>query len=218
MSTARNFWDRQASGTERGRDGEKQQPIQWLSTSPRWRRSWFEVLRSGASTSKPKARTRRSGASQSNQTECLTGSADQAQRMKLDDEDIQRIAERIVELLGERERKSPVERAADAPAGLVDAATLAQALGVDRDWVYAHAKQLGAIRLGGPQGRLRFDLAKVTSQLAPAPLDRPRAPIRAPRRACTTAPARPRIGQQKSMAGRRANAPGPTPGDGPDVL
>jgi hypothetical protein len=40
---------------------------------------------------------------------------------------------------------------------LVDAATLAAMLPVERDWVYAHASQLGAIRLGGPAGRLRFD-------------------------------------------------------------
>jgi hypothetical protein len=39
----------------------------------------------------------------------------------------------------------------------VDAATLARALGVDRSFVYRHAAELGAVRIGGPQGRLRFD-------------------------------------------------------------
>jgi hypothetical protein len=42
---------------------------------------------------------------------------------------------------------------------LVDATTLAEALGVDRSYVYAHAAELGAIRLGsGSKPRLRFDL------------------------------------------------------------
>lgn len=41
---------------------------------------------------------------------------------------------------------------------LVDAATLADVLGVDRSYVYAHADELGAIRLGeGSKPRLRFD-------------------------------------------------------------
>lgn len=42
---------------------------------------------------------------------------------------------------------------------LVDAATVADALGISRDWVYAHAQELGGARVGaGPRGRLRFDL------------------------------------------------------------
>jgi hypothetical protein len=41
----------------------------------------------------------------------------------------------------------------------VDAATLATQLGVTRGFVYEHADQLGAIRIGtGPRPRLRFDL------------------------------------------------------------
>jgi hypothetical protein len=43
-------------------------------------------------------------------------------------------------------------------SGLVDAATLAQLLGVERAWVYEHAAELGAIPLGsGPRPRLRFN-------------------------------------------------------------
>lgn len=42
---------------------------------------------------------------------------------------------------------------------LVDAQALADALGVRRETVYAHADELGAIRLGGgSKPRLRFDL------------------------------------------------------------
>lgn len=59
------------------------------------------------------------------------------------------IAERVADLL----RGEP-------PRGcMVDAATLAGALGVDRSYVYAHADELGAVRLGGGlKPRLRFDL------------------------------------------------------------
>jgi hypothetical protein len=71
----------------------------------------------------------------------------------LDAQDIEAIAQRVAELLGARA----------APARLVDAAHVAVLLGVERDWVYAHADQLGAIRLGGPKGRLRFDLTTVTA-------------------------------------------------------
>lgn len=109
--------------------------------------------------------------------------------MKLDHEDIQQIAERVVELLLSDSKRcmsvsstvgSAFARGRPAPSlsGLVDAATLAQALGVDRRWVYAHAKQLGGIRLGGPQGRLRFDLARLGEKLDPAspyPAQRPTA-------------------------------------------
>jgi hypothetical protein len=70
----------------------------------------------------------------------------------LDAQDIEAIAQRVAELLAGH----------GAPARLVDAAHVAELLGVERDWVYAHADQLGAIRLGGPKGRLRFDLTTVT--------------------------------------------------------
>jgi hypothetical protein len=53
-----------------------------------------------------------------------------------------------------------------ATSALVDAAAIAAYLGVDRGWVYEHADDLGARRLGsGPRPRLRFDLAEVDSRL-----------------------------------------------------
>ncbi len=69
--------------------------------------------------------------------------------VKLDPDDVEAIARRVAELLGSQHR--PAVR-------YVDAAEVASALGVERDWVYTHADELGAIRLGGPTGRLRFDL------------------------------------------------------------
>jgi hypothetical protein len=78
--------------------------------------------------------------------------------MGSDSELVEAIARRVVELLGASPRRSG--------ARLVDAATVADSLGVERDWVYAHADQLGAVRLGGPKGRLRFDLRAIDEQLA----------------------------------------------------
>jgi hypothetical protein len=57
--------------------------------------------------------------------------------------------------------------------GLVDAARLAERLGVSRDFVYAHADELGARRLGsGPRARLRFDLTEVETRLSACSLGR----------------------------------------------
>jgi hypothetical protein len=69
------------------------------------------------------------------------------------------IAEHLAELLHDRPR-----------VRLVDAATLATALGVSRDFVYAHASELGGERIGsGPQGRLRFDLDRALAACASNP-------------------------------------------------
>jgi len=72
----------------------------------------------------------------------------------LDHEDIAAIAERaahrVVQLL---------ERPAPGPYQLLDPKALATALNVSLDYVYSHAADLGAMRLGdGPKARLRFDL------------------------------------------------------------
>lgn len=80
--------------------------------------------------------------------------------MGLDADDIERIAERVVTLLAEAQRETVA-----TSARFVDATTVAQLLDVDRDWVYAHAEQLGAVRLGGERGRLRFDLATLEQRL-----------------------------------------------------
>ena len=71
---------------------------------------------------------------------------------------IDAIATRVVELLEQRP---------GAP-GLVDAAELARRLGVTRAWVYEHATELGAIRLGsGPSPRLRFDPDEAMAAMKP---------------------------------------------------
>ena len=70
--------------------------------------------------------------------------------IKLDPQAVEAIAQRVAELLdrgeGARDR------------GLIDAAELARRLGMERDWVYANASELGAVRMGtGSKPRLRFD-------------------------------------------------------------
>jgi hypothetical protein len=80
--------------------------------------------------------------------------------VRLHPADIEQIADRVAELLRDGTPAGPVR--------FVDAATLATALGVDRTWVYEHADELGALRLGGPRGRLRFDMDNVQARLAPA--------------------------------------------------
>ena len=73
---------------------------------------------------------------------------------------IEQIAQRVAELLAGG--TVPVT----APAGLVDAGTVARHFGLTRGWVYEHAGELGAIRLGdGPKARMRFDLAAVEAVL-----------------------------------------------------
>ncbi len=71
---------------------------------------------------------------------------------------VEAIAQRVVELIGDGAR-------GEASARLIDAGAMARELGVERDWVYAHASDLGAIRLGGPRGRLRFDPEVVKERL-----------------------------------------------------
>jgi hypothetical protein len=73
--------------------------------------------------------------------------------VRLDPDDVEAIARRVLILLRDELPASS--------ARLVDARALALALGVDRSWVYAHAAELHAIRLGGGKGRLRFDLDEV---------------------------------------------------------
>lgn len=69
--------------------------------------------------------------------------------------------------------------------GLIDAAEVARRCGLSRDAVYAHAAELGAVRVGsGSRPRLRFDPAVVTERMAAksAPVDVDRGAPKPPRR------------------------------------
>lgn len=94
--------------------------------------------------------------------------------MALNDSEIEAVAARVVELL----------RSPQLSRELVDANEIARRFGVSRAFVYDHAEDLGAIRLGpGPRARLRFDPVEVSRLLGDSgrktnarPLPRKRAP------------------------------------------
>ena len=82
----------------------------------------------------------------------------EAPTVRIHPADIAAIAAAVVELLP--------EQSASEGDQFIDAATLAGALGVDRSWVYAHAGQLGAVRLGeGTRARLRFPRDRAVAAL-----------------------------------------------------
>jgi hypothetical protein len=111
---------------------------------------------------------------------------------ELSAECIDAIARRVVELMREQ---AP---AAAAPE-LVDAAEVARLLGVERSWVYDHAEDLGAIRLGdGDKPRLRFDPARISEMRAVQSSRRaPAAKSAKPEREAAVASTRTRPGARK---------------------
>jgi hypothetical protein len=95
--------------------------------------------------------------------------------MTLDDDDIDAIAERaamrVVQLLG---------RPRELAGQLLDPKELAGTLKVSVDYVYAHAADLGVMRLGdGPKARLRFDLqtAQTAMRAQATPVDHRKAAV-----------------------------------------
>jgi len=94
----------------------------------------------------------------------------------MDPRDVELIAARVAELLSGGETET-------GPARLADAASVAAKLGVQRNWVYAHARELGGVRLGSGRGRLRFDMDRVERALTckdgrGPKRGRPRRPVR----------------------------------------
>jgi hypothetical protein len=78
----------------------------------------------------------------------------------LTDRDVEAIAKATAARLAEIVSGTP------GTFALVDARQLARDLGVSLDYVYAHATELGAMRLGtGPKARIRFDLDRVRQAL-----------------------------------------------------
>lgn len=77
-------------------------------------------------------------------------------RVSLDPATIEALADQVVERLA----------ASPLPA-LVDADAVARHLNVERSFVYEHAAELGARRLGeGPKARLRFSLEDVDAAIS----------------------------------------------------
>lgn len=134
--------------------------------------------------------------------------------VKLTPSEIDAIVGRVAELLQSRRTACP---ARPGPR-LVTAAEVARWCGVERSWVYAHAEELGARKIGtGERPRLRFDRAEVSERIAALSgsqtgsgrgstaiaADSPSRSLPRRRRGIV-------VGQNKT-AGRRGNAPGPAP-------
>jgi hypothetical protein len=117
-------------------------------------------------------------------------------RIKLDAQTIEAIARRVVEIL---ERRGLQQRE------LVDASELARRFGIERSWVYSHAIELGAVKLGeGPKPRLRFDpqiAARVLRKVGGSPAADP--PARSGERAV-----QPRRGRDSEVRLLPIHAPG----------
>ena len=86
---------------------------------------------------------------------------DSTEHPDLDARLIDAIASRLLDVLSERllETLRQDGMIADASTTIqwLDAAEVSRQLGVTREWVYGHASELGAVRIGhGPRPRLRF--------------------------------------------------------------
>lgn len=86
------------------------------------------------------------------------------------------IALRVAELVAPR-----------PPARLLTVGQVAEMLQVRPEWVYDHAEELGAFRLGGGRGRLRFDPQQVRERLRPPAVAPPVPRRQRPRRATPAA-------------------------------
>jgi excisionase family DNA binding protein len=79
----------------------------------------------------------------------------------LDDQALDQLAEALAPRLARALRDLPAE-----PTRWLTAAQVARLLGVSRDYVYTHADEIGAERLGtGPRARLRFDARKLEGRV-----------------------------------------------------
>lgn len=111
-----------------------------------------------------------------------------------------------------REVAKLIVRSEPATDGLLTARQVAARFNVDRGWVYAHAGELGVVRLGdGPRPRLRFDPALVAQRLVsrPASTAAPRFPDR-PRGATPLLPIRPSRARRTLDPDQEATSAGET--------
>ncbi|HEY0277577.1 MAG TPA: hypothetical protein VGC32_04850 [Solirubrobacterales bacterium] len=138
-------------------------------------------------------------------------------------EAVETLAATLAEALGVGPQSGVAEE--ERPAELLSAAEVARLWGVARRWVYEHADELGAERLGeGVRPRLGFEAGRIRDRLG-APLARRRGPgqgrletppggddrdsLQRPGRATFTGP--------EHVAGRRTGVPGPAPEEAPSA-
>ncbi len=134
--------------------------------------------------------------------------------VRLDADSIDALANRLAELLAPREPQLPRAR-------LITAEEVARWWGIGRRWVYDHADELGARRLGGGRRpRLRFDPDEVAERLGePGGAGEARR-SEAMRGDCASdslsVRSRAIVGRQsRKRPGRRSNAPRPGAEGGP---
>ena len=96
----------------------------------------------------------------------------------LSPDDIERVAQRAAELMGDKLEALLASHARNVTTSLVDVATVAMALGVSQKYVRAHARDLGGRQLA--TGSLwRFDLAvALAAREVPPQMTQMRAPRR----------------------------------------
>jgi hypothetical protein len=103
--------------------------------------------------------------------------------MSLAPNEIEAIAQRVAELI-----EGP--KSSMGKPRLGTAKELADALGVERKWVYANQERLRVIRLGqGPRARLRFDLERAAEGLAAVEDSGQRRRVRRRKKAARSLPA-----------------------------
>jgi excisionase family DNA binding protein len=104
----------------------------------------------------------------------------------LDAESVEAVARRVADLLRE-----------DTPTtDMLTVAEVARRFRVSRDYVYRHADELGAVRVGnGSRPRLRFDLDRVAEALTSRSEDR-ESDARKPQRKAKSRPRRSRGGER----------------------
>jgi len=130
--------------------------------------------------------------------------------VRLAPESVEAIACRLAELLHEPPATQP------PPRRLVSAADVAETWGVDRSWVYTHAEQLGARRLGaGERPRLRFDPEEVAERIGALTGGEGGDSRQSPgiagdgKNRSKSSPSGAIVGRQTTMAGRRSTRPRP---------
>jgi hypothetical protein len=118
----------------------------------------------------------------------------------------------VADLVAERvlERVTPLLGLDSTAEELVDAREIARRTGRSRWWVYEHAPELGAIKLGtGSNPRLAFSPARVQAYLAACsePRDPQPAPSACPRNAAGAPSTRPQATSSYQSEGPVSNAP-----------
>ena len=79
---------------------------------------------------------------------------------------IEQIATRVATLV-HRQQQQQEQGQTEQELGMVTVSQLAKYLKLNPAWVYEHANELGAIRIGkGPKARIRFDLQTAKAALA----------------------------------------------------